>query len=345
MGEKKLFRIGITPDFPAQVPGAIDPGIEEVLKPAPGVEWEFMPDTGGVADPEVLNRYDAAVVLDYKFPAESFRGAERLVVIARWGVGFDRIDVPACTEAGVILAVTTDSVGLPVAEGTMAFILSLAKNLCIHDRNTREGRWRQGAPMGLNVGGKTLGSVGLGNIGRETFRLARGLGFRRLLAYEPIAPSAEEVAAGTEHTSLDTVMRESDFVTIHCPLNEKTHHLIGAAQLALMKPTAYLINTARGPIVDETALIAALREHRIAGAALDVFETEPAVAGHPLFGLDNVILCPHSIAKTHECIRDTSVSACRSVVSVSRGLAPPFIVNRQVLERPAMREKLARYLP
>lgn len=345
MSGKSPFRIGITPDFATQVAGVLDPGIEEILKPAPGVEWEYMPDTGGIAQPEVLNHYDAAIVLDYRFPAESFEGVERLAVIARWGVGYDRIDVPACTEASVLLAVTTDSVGRPVAEGALGLIFALAKNFRTHDINCRAGRWREQAPIGSNLQGKSLGAVGLGNIGRELFRLARGVGFGRLLAYEPIAPSAEEAAAGVEFADLDTVMRESDFVSIHCPLNDETRGMIGARQFALMKPTAYLINTARGPIVDEAALIAALSEHKIAGAALDVFETEPVRAGHPLLKLDNAILSPHVIARTHEGIRDTSVSACRSVVEVSQGNAPPYIVNRKVLDQRRMREKLARYLP
>jgi phosphoglycerate dehydrogenase-like enzyme len=343
VGEKKLFRIGITPDFATQVQGAIDPGIDEVLRPAPGIEWEFMPDTGGVADPEILNRYDAAIVLDYRFPAESFRGVQRLAVLARWGVGFDRIDVPACTEASVILAVTPDSVARPVAEGALGLMFALAKNFRTHDINCRAGRWREQAPIGFNLQGKTLGAVGLGNIGRELFGLARGVGFRRLLAYEPIAPNAEEAAAGVEFIALDAVMRESDFISIHCPLNDQTRGMIGAPQFALMKPTAYLINTARGPIVDEAALRTALSEHKIAGAAIDVYETEPVRPDNPLLKLENALFSPHVIARTHEGIRDTSVSACRSVVSVSKGAAPPYIVNRQVLERPAMREKLARY--
>ena len=343
MGEKKLFRIGITPDFETVMKGIIDPGIDAVLKPAAGIEWEFMPDTGGVADPEVLNRYDAAIVLDYRFPAASFRGVERLAIIARWGVGFDRIDVPACTEASVILAVTTDSVGRPVAEGALGLIFALAKNFRTHDINCRAGRWREQAPIGFNLQGKALGAVGLGNIGRELFRLARGVGFGRLLAYEPIAPSAEEAAMGVEFTDLDTVLRESDFVSIHCPLNEHTRGMIGARQFSLMKPTAYLINTARGPIVDEAALVAALDAHQIAGAAIDVFETEPIRPASPLLKVENAIFSAHVIARTHEGIRDTSVSACRSVVSVSKGVAPPYIVNRKVLDQAAMQAKLARY--
>jgi phosphoglycerate dehydrogenase-like enzyme len=147
---------------------------------------------------------------------------------------------------------------------------------------------------------------------------------------------------GTEFTDLETVMCESDFVTINCPLNDGTRGLIGAGQLALMKPTAYLINTSRGAVVDEAALVAALREQRIAGAGIDVFENEPALAGHPLLELENAVLCPHSVARTQECTHDTSISACQSVLDVFRGNAPSYVVNESVLSRPRMREKLSR---
>jgi phosphoglycerate dehydrogenase-like enzyme len=340
---KRLFRVGITPDFLTQAKGLLDPALDQVLRPVQGIEWEVMPDTAGVAVPDVLERYDGVIVLDYHFTAESFRGVQRLAIIARWGVGYDRIDVAASTESDVILAVTSDSVRRAVAEGTIALIFALAKNLRTIDRNCRAGLWREQVPQGINIEGRTLGSIGLGNIGRELFRLCRGLGFRRLLTYSPRGPKPGEDSEGAEFSDLETVMSESDFITINCPLNEGTRGLIGARQLGLMKPTAYLINTARGAIVEEAALVAALREQRIAGAGIDVFENEPLLAGHPLFELENVVLCPHSVARTQECVRDTSLSACRSVLDVFRGKAPRYVVNERVLSRPGMREKLSRF--
>jgi phosphoglycerate dehydrogenase-like enzyme len=338
----RIFRVGITPDFATEAKGLLEPTLVQILGPAQGVEWEVMPDTTGVAVADVLDRYDAVIVLDYHFTAESFRGVKRLAIIARWGVGYDRIDVAASTEADVILAIAPDAVRRAVAEGAVALILALAKNLRTMDRNCRAGLWREQIPQGINIEGRTLGSVGLGNIGRELFHLGRGLGFSRFLAYSPRGPQFGEAYVGTEFTDLETVMRESDFVTINCPLNEGTRGLIGARQLALMKPTAYLINTSRGAVVDQAALVAALREQRIAGAGIDVFENEPALAGHPLFELENVVLCPHSIARTQECTRDTSISACQSVLDVFRGNAPRYVVNESVLSRPGMREKLSR---
>jgi len=342
MPSSELFRVGFTPDFGVQGKGLLDSAVAEVLAPENGVAWELMPDTAGVAVPEVLDRYDAVIALDQRFPAASFRGVERLAVIARWGVGYDSIDVPACTEAGVILAVTRDSVRRPVAEGILTLIFALAKNLPALERNCRAGRWRQDPPRSINVEGRVLGSIGLGNIAGEMFRMARALGFGRLLAYSPYSSPEEAAALGVELADLATVLGESDFVTINCPLTGETRGMIGARELALMKPTAYLVNTARGAVVDESALVEVLRQRRIAGAGLDVFAGEPLPAGHPLCALDNVILTPHLIVRTQECVRDTSLSACRSVRAVFRGAAPAYVANPEVLERPRVRARLAR---
>jgi phosphoglycerate dehydrogenase-like enzyme len=171
-------------------------------------------------------------------------------------------------------------------------------------------------------------------------RLAQGMGFGRLLAATRGVREPEDAFAGVEFSSLETVLRESDFVTINCPLNETTRGMIGAPQLALMKPTAYLINTARGAIVDEVALAAALREQRIAGAGIDVFGTEPVPVVHPFLQLDNVILSPHSVARTGECTSQAGLSCCRSVLAVFQGKAPPYIANPEVLSRPGTQKKL-----
>ena len=340
MAANELFRVGLTPDFGAQGKGLLDAAIAEVLAREPGIAWEIMPDTGGTAAPAVLDAYDAVIALDYRFPAAAFEGIERLAVIARWGVGYDAIDVPACTAADVMLAITRDSVRRPVAEGILTLIFALAKSLPALERNCREGRWRRDPPRAVNLEGRTLGSIGLGNIAGEMFRMARALDFGRLLAYDPSTPPAVAEALGVELTDLDTVLAESDFVAVNCPLTERTRGMIGARELALMQPTAYLVNTARGAVVDEPALIEALRQRRIAGAALDVFASEPLPAGHPLCELDNVILTPHLIVRTEECVRDTSLSACRSVLAVFRGEAPLYVANPAVLERPRVRARL-----
>ena len=334
------FRVGITSDFETNAKGLLEPALAAVLDPVPGIEYELMPDTGGVGAPEVLDRYDAVIALDYRFPAESFVGLERLAVLARWGVGYDKIDVEACTQAGVLLAITPDSVRRPVAEGILAMIFALAKNLRTLDRRIRTGRWRREPPAVADLEGKSLGSIGLGNIAGEMFRIARAVGFGRLLAYSRSLP-ANASALGVELTDLDTVMRESDFVAINCPLTTQSRGMIGARELGLMKPTAFLINTARGAVVDEAALVEALRQGKIAGAGLDVFATEPIPDNHPLLELDNVVLSPHLIARTDGCVRDTSLSACRSVLAVARGVAPPYLANPEVLAHPRARARLA----
>lgn len=337
---KTTFRVGVTSDFETTAKGLLEPALAAVLDPVPGIEYETMPDTGGVGAPEVLDRYDAVIALDYRFPAESFVGLERLAVLARWGVGYDKVDVDACTAAGVLLAITPDSVRRPVAEGIIAMIFALAKNLRTLDRQIRAGRWRRETPVMVDLEGCSLGSIGLGNIAREMFRIARAIGFGRLLAHSHSTHSNAS-ALGVELTDLDTVMRESDFVAINCPLTMETRGMIGARELALMKPTAYLINTARGAVVDETALVEALRQGKIAGAGLDVFATEPIPDDHPLLHLENVLLSPHLLARTEGCIRDTSLSACRNVLAVARGVAPLHVVNPEVLAHPRLRARLA----
>jgi len=337
-GLSQGFRVGVTPDFLTQAKGLLEPALGGVLA---GMEWEFLPDSGGAATAEALNRYDAVIALGLRFPAESLEGVSRLAVIARWGVGYDRIDVGACTARDVILAITPDAVRRPVAEGIITFILALAKNLPTLDAACRAGRWRDELPRtSQNIEGKTLGSVGAGNIAGEMFRMAASVGFGRLLAFDPFLTRAP---AGVELVDLESLLRESDFVAINCPLTPETRGIIGARELQLMKPTAYLINTARGAIVEQDALVNALRWGQIAGAGLDVFDIEPVPADNPLLGLKNVILAPHAVAWTRECFRDNSLLACRNVLAVSQGSAPEHVVNREVLARPGCQEKLARW--
>jgi phosphoglycerate dehydrogenase-like enzyme len=175
------------------------------------------------------------------------------------------------------------------------------------------------------------------------FRLARPLGFSRLIASDPAVRQEDVRDLGVEIVDLETVMRESDFVTVNTLLNARTRGLIGEREFGLMKPTAYLINTARGPIVQHDALVNALREKRIAGAGIDVYPTEPPPKDDPLFSLDNVIVTPHALAWTEEIMRDNGIEACQNVIAVSRGQLPGGIVNREVIEKPGFQRKLARH--
>jgi phosphoglycerate dehydrogenase-like enzyme len=265
-------------------------------------------------------------------------------LVARWGVGYDMIDVPALTDAGVALAITPNAVKRPVAEAILTFIFALSKDLREQDNIIRSGKWRGSLRrLGLGIEEKVLGSVGCGNIAREMFRLSKSLGFGRFLAYDPYADTAAAHELGVDLVPLEQVLKESDYVTINTLLNQSTRGMIGAAQLAIMKPTAFLINTARGPIVDQKALTAALTERRIAGAGLDVFEKEPIEPDDPLLSMDNVLLSPHALAWTEEIVRDNGLEACDHILSVARGEIPDGIVNREVTEHPAFRAKLKRY--
>ena len=304
-----------------------------------------MPERSGIAPSAAdLNAFDAVFALKIGLDAGNLQGVERTAVIARWGVGYDTIDAAALTAHDIALAITPGGVRRPVAEAALTFLFALAKNLKRQDRITREGQWRAGlGRLGTCLAGRTLGSLGCGNIGRQLFELVQSLGFGRLIAHDPYVRPEDVAGLGVELVSLEDLFRQSDFLTVNTLLNEQTHHLVGAELLALMKPTAYLINTARGPIVDEAALIEALRSGRIAGAGLDVFEQEPVSPDNPLLQMDNVLVSPHGLAWTEEIARDNSLEACDNILAVFRGEAPPGLVNREVLERPGFQAKLARY--
>jgi phosphoglycerate dehydrogenase-like enzyme len=339
------FRVGITPDFYTDAKGRFEAALEQKLGCVAGIECVPMPpQSDKTATAAVLDQFDAIFALGLRFTAASRRTVERVALIARWGVGYDMIDVPAATEAAVALAITPNAVKRPVAEAILTLIFALSKNLPEQDRTVRAGRWRgELSRLGVTLAGKTLGSIGCGNIARELFRLASSLGFGRFLAFDPYVTADAARTAGVDLVPLDQLLRESDYVTVNTLLNESTRGLIGEAQLRLMKPAAYFINTARGPIVDQNALTRALREKWIAGAGIDVFAQEPVDPADPLLQLDNVILAPHALAWTEELARDNSLEACDHILSVARGEAPEGLVNREVLSSPAFQRKLASF--
>ncbi|MBM3784492.1 MAG: dehydrogenase, partial [Acidobacteria bacterium] len=296
---------------------------------------------GNVSTPDVLDRYDAIFAMSTWFKAESVRGCRRLAIVARWGVGYDRVDTEALTENGIALAITPNAVRTPVAEAILTLMLALAKNLFVQSEITRAGKWRGDLPaLGRNLRGQVLGSIGCGNIGKEMFRLARPFGFARMLACDPFLTQGQVDELGVELVDMDTVMRESDFVTVNALLNERTQGLVDERSLRLMKPTAYFINTARGPIVDQEALIRLLRDRAIAGAGLDVFEVEPPPKDLPLLHMDNVIVTPHGLPWTEEIARDNGLEACDNILAVASGNIPPGLVNRAVADSPLFKSKL-----
>jgi phosphoglycerate dehydrogenase-like enzyme len=236
------------------------------------------------------------------------------------------------TRAGIIVTNTPSSMPRPVATIALTFVLALAGRLMLKDRITRAGRWHERMDnMGMGLTGRTLGVVGAGRIGKELLRMASVFDLK-LLAADPYVDAIELGYLGARKVDLDTAMRESDFVVVCCLLNDETRHLVGASQFARMKPTGYFINVARGPIVDEVALIGALRAGRMAGAAVDVFEQEPVAADNPLLAMDNVIVTPHALCWTDECFHNMATTGLASIVDALAGRRPEFVVNREVLE-------------
>lgn len=340
-----MFRIGITPDFYVDAKGRFEQALEEALAGTPGLEWgPIPPQPGNVATPEALDQFDAILALALKITRDSLRGVERLALIARWGVGYDMIDVPALTEAGVLLSINPRAVRGPVAEAILTLIFALSKNLLEQDRITREGKWRgQLSRLGRTLDGKVLGSLGFGNIAREMFRRAASLRFSRFIAHDPYVKPEEAEALGVELVSMERLFRESDYLAVNTLLNEETRGLVGEAQFRLMKPTAYFINTSRGAVVRQEALTRALQERWIAGAGIDVYEKEPPDPNDPLLRLDNVILAPHALAWSEELARDNTLEACENILAVARGELPHAMVNPEVTAQPRFQAKLARF--
>jgi len=338
------FHVGVSSDFHTAVPGALEPSLERFFDPLPHVTWGYYdspPD--GPVSPAAIAGCDAVIVLASHFRAESFTGSDRLALIARWGVGYDRIDTAALTANDVLLAITVDAVRRPVAEAIVTLLLALAKKLPAKDRLVRTGRWDLKAEtFGLGLTGKTLGSVGVGNIGGEMFRLLAPFDLGRRLAYDPYTSPQRAAELDVELVDLETIFRQSDFVAVNCPLTPETRGIVNAERLALMKPTAYLINTARGPIVNQADLTAVLQSGQIAGAGLDVFEQEPLDPGHPLTQMENVILSPHALAWTDQLYDLNGALACENVLAVLRGDIPRWPVNRDVLARTGFQAKLSR---
>jgi phosphoglycerate dehydrogenase-like enzyme len=327
--QPESFRLGITRD--CLDPDGDGPGFDQaafaILAEAPSVLWEFLPAYADELTPADAHAYDAILALRPRTTAATVAGSPRLKLLARFGAGFDTVDLEACDRAGVLVTNTPEGVRRPVATTILTFILALSHKLFIKDRLTRDGRWHERTRfMGEGLVGKTVGSVGFGSIAQEAFRLLRPLD-TRFLANSPRARPEEAAALGVRQVDLDTLLRESDFVCINCPLTPATRNLIGARELGLMKRSAYLINTGRGPIVDEPALVAALSEGRIAGAALDVFAVEPVPPDNALLALDNVIVTPHSLCWTDECYRGIAEIAFRSVVAVATRQRPVNLVN------------------
>jgi lactate dehydrogenase-like 2-hydroxyacid dehydrogenase len=253
-------------------------------------------------------------------------------VLANVAVGFDNIDVGAASRKGILVTNTLDVLTETIADFAFALLMAAARRVVEGHQFVHSGKWRRWTIdllAGQDVHGRTLGLFGLGRIGQAVARRGRGFSMRILYHDVARAPEAVESALGAEFVSKEELLRQADFVSIHVPLLESTRKLIGAAELALMKPTAILVNTARGPVVDEAALAEALRSRRIASAGLDVFEAEPKV--HPtLLEMDNVVLAPHIASASVDTRRRMSMMAAENAAAALEGRRPPNLVNPEL---------------
>jgi phosphoglycerate dehydrogenase-like enzyme len=336
-------RVGLTDDFLLADGSLAFPGYD--LGALPGLQGLALVRLPGgeVMDPEALAGIDVLISVPTMaaLPTASLARAESLAGIVRVGVGCDDVDLAACTRAGIAVVVPAEAVRRPTAVAALTLILALATRLLEKDRLTRAGpeAWAKRAALrGRNIQGRILGLVGCGSIGSDLATLVRPLGLR-VIAFDPALSDPEARALGIERGTLDA-LSASDYVSIHCPLTEETRHLFDAARLARMKPGACLINTARGGIVDQGALVAALRSGHLAGAGLDVFDPEPLPADHPLLSMPGVILSAHALNWTEELDRDLAAQNVAAVTDLISGRVPQRVVNAAVLDHPGFLRKL-----
>ena len=277
-----------------------------------GIELVLPPVRERLSESELLEwigDVDGVLCGDDQFTERVLAAAPRLKVISKWGTGIDSIDVEAASRRGIAVRNTLDAFTEPVADTVLGYVLSFARRLPWMDRDIKEGRWQK--VVGVALGERTLGVIGLGHVGQAVVRRAVGFGMR-VLGNDVVTPAQSFLTeTGVALVSKADVLAQADFVSLNCDLNPTSHHIIGREELGSMKPTAYLINTARGPLIDEPALVQALREGTIAGAALDVFEIEPLPADSGLRSLDNCLLAPHnsdSSPLAHERVHENTVA-------------------------------------
>lgn len=345
MAPKGTFKVGFSADFLDEQRRLIFPDIGlSLLDAEPRISYDFLAEYHPEYRSAQLADIDVLITMKPRITASSLTGVERLTAIGRCGVGYDNVDLTACTEHDVAVYITPAGVVRPMASSVVLLILALSHNLVVKDRMMRHGRWVESTrKLGREPRDRVVGTIGLGNIASETIRILRNFDVARFLAYDPYVPKERAAQIGVHMVPLDDVFRESDYVLVNCPLTSETRGLIGEREFKLMKSTAVLINTARGPIVNETNLISALSSQTIAGAALDVYEKEPLQPDSPLLKLDNVILTSHSVGWTEELFRDMGRIDCEGAIAVRRGRVPNDVVNREVLERPGFRNKLQAY--
>jgi glyoxylate reductase len=284
---------------------------------------------------EACREVEGLVVCGQRVPEAVLVQAPALRVVANVGVGYDHVDVAACTRTGILVTNTAGVLEETTADLAFSLLLAVARRIVEGDRYVREGRWKNwewGLLWGADVCRKTLGIYGFGHIGQAMARRGRGFSMRILYHSRHRASEAIEGELGAHCVDRETLLHESDYLSLHVPLTAETRHLIKAEDFQRMKPTAFVINAARGPVVDEEALVAALRDRVIAGAGLDVFEAEPRVHA-ALLGLSNVVLMPHVGSATGETRLKMAMLAAENLLAALEGQQPPNLVNPEVLKQ------------
>jgi phosphoglycerate dehydrogenase-like enzyme len=344
MSDPRCFRVALTNDF-YDAEGQLkyrDIGLD-LLESDSGMAVERFATHQPEMQPDQLNGINGVVVLTPRVTTHSLSASHDLLAVGRFGVGFDNVDVGACTAADVALFITAGAVDYTVAEATVGWMLMLAHQARIKDQLVREARWNDRSRfMGRELRDRTLGVIGFGGIGRALVKMLAGFSMNTPIVFDPFVAPEVIAEAGCRSVTLDELMAQADFVSLHCPLNDHTRNLIAARELGLMQPTAYLLNTARGGIVDEEALYTALASRQIAGAALDCFVGEPLLTRPKFAELDNVVLAPHSIAWTDELFRDIGRAVCQGMLDLAAGRRPRGVINPEVFERPGFQAKWAR---
>ena len=329
-----MFKVGLTRDF-LSPDGSLsykDIGLE-ILEQADGVEYEFLSEYRSPVTADMLRGYNAIISLAPAYNAESFSGIRDLRAICRFGVGYDMVDLKACSDANVIVTITRGAVNYSVAEAVISWMLALCHRLIEKNRLVRDGGWANRALYtGSELRGRTLGIVGVGGIGSTLVQMLQPFGMKRVIAFDPYLSDQKAKEYGVSLVDLDYLMQNADFISVNCPLTDETRNLIAEHELSLVKKEAFIINTARGGIINEEAILNVLENNLIAGYASDVFENEPPAANDPLLHLDNVILAPHCIAWTHDLFGEIGRKACQQVVQVARGEIPDDVVNTEILQ-------------
>ena len=303
----------------------------------PHVEVVVAPDPRPETIRRVIGDADVLVVRT-QLPPDLLDRPHKLIGIVRHGTGLDLIPVEAASAQGVPVANVPGVNAETVAEYCVGSFLMLARQLHAMDRDLRAAGWnesRRRADSGLELFGRTLGVVGVGSVGRRVAEIGHSAFGMRVIGHQRRLDTLPDFVQGAD---MDALCRESDFISLNCPLTPETRHLLDARRLRLMKPTAFVVNAARGPVIDEEALVVALRERRIGGAGIDVFGEQPLRRDHPFLGLDNVVLTPHAAGLTQESSRRMSEGAARRVLQLISGERPEFLVNPEIWDRHLARQ-------